>query len=81
MGETAKPKKNQPPKIFEDSFFRAERGTLRKAIAFPLAFLFHASIVLAALVIPLMNTSNLPDVEVYSAFLAPPPPPPWRLVD
>ena len=66
----AQEKQRTPEKesaFFKDSFIRGEKGTARKAIAFPVAFLFHASLVLAAVVIPLLNTTNLPDVEVYIA--------------
>ncbi len=67
----AQEKQRTPEKesvFFKDSFIRGETGTVRKAIAFPVAFLLHASLVLAAVVIPLLNTANLPEVEVYSAF-------------
>ena len=54
MAGHAKPDKTEKiPYMFKDSFFRADKGTVRKAIAFPLAFLVHASLILAALVIPL----------------------------
>ena len=59
MAGHAKPDKTEKiPYMFKDSFFRADKGTVRKAIAFPLAFLVHASLILAALVIPLLNTTN-----------------------
>ncbi|TET25571.1 MAG: hypothetical protein E3J76_01230, partial [Candidatus Aminicenantes bacterium] len=77
MAEQAKLKtKGEIPEIFKDSFFISEKATARKAFAFPFAFFLHAAIIIAMLVIPLLSTSNLPTVEVYSAFLAPPPPPP-----
>ncbi len=64
--------KKQEAVLFSDSIIKRDKGIVRKFIAFPLAFLLHASIVFAAIVIPLLNTTNLPSVEVYSAFLAPP---------
>ncbi|HDJ23234.1 MAG TPA: hypothetical protein ENF17_05010, partial [Candidatus Aminicenantes bacterium] len=72
MAEKTKPKE-EIPDIFKDSFFKGEKGRARRAIAFPIAFLLHATLVAAMIVIPLLNTTNLPEVEVYSAFLAPPP--------
>ncbi|MEE8604461.1 MAG: hypothetical protein V3S65_03735, partial [Candidatus Aminicenantaceae bacterium] len=76
MAEKIKPKSREEiPYLFKDSFITGEKGNFRKAIAFPIALLLHVSIVAAMIVIPLLNTGNLPQVEVYSAFLAPPPPP------
>ena len=78
MAEKNKPKsKEEIPGLFKDSFITGEKGKFRKAFAFPVALLLHVSLIAAALVVPLLNTGNLPNVEVYSAFLAPPPPPPW----
>jgi len=76
MVEKVKPKKSEEiPYLFKDSFFSAEKSRATKALAFPIAFLLHATLVAAMIVLPLLQTENLPTVEVYSTFLAPPPPP------
>ncbi|MFC2158363.1 hypothetical protein ACFLT9_11050, partial [Acidobacteriota bacterium] len=71
MAEKAKPttRDSQIPKMFKDSFVMSDHGRARRAVAFPIAFLFHASLVAAMIVMPLLDTTNLPTVEVYSAFL------------
>ncbi|MFQ6108032.1 MAG: hypothetical protein ACE5L7_00570, partial [Candidatus Aminicenantales bacterium] len=74
MAEKKKPTKEEIPHIFKDSFFIAEKGGRRKAFAFPVALFIHAILVAAMVVLPLLSTGSLPQVEVYSAFLAPPPP-------
>ena len=77
MAEKVKSRnKKEIPHIFKDSFFVPEKSRGRKFFAFPVALMFHAVLVAAMVVLPLLSTSNLPTVEVYSAFLAPPPPPP-----
>ncbi len=67
--------KTQKAVLLSDSLIKPEQGLMRRMVACPLAFLFHASLVVSAVIIPLLNTTNLPSVEVYSAFLAPPSPP------
>jgi len=69
-------KKEKIPAFFKDSFFVADRGSIRKAIALPIALVVHVSLVAAIIIIPLLNTGELPQIEIYSAFLAPPPPVP-----
>ena len=77
MVEKTKPQKtNEIPDMFKDSFFIAQKQTARKAFALPFALIVHVLIIAALIVIPLMSTGGLPQVEIYSAFLAPPPPPP-----
>ena len=61
--------------MFEDSFIRADKNIWTRAWAMPAALIVHALIVGTLIVIPLMSTSNLPVIEITSAFLAPPPPP------
>ncbi|HPW19071.1 MAG TPA: hypothetical protein PLP83_11945, partial [Candidatus Aminicenantes bacterium] len=76
MAEVKKPvTASAPPSVFKDSFFTAEKGTTRKAIVFPIALILHVAFIITAIVLPLLSTGELPTVEVYSAFLAPPPPP------
>lgn len=75
MAEQPKPKPKTAgaiPDLFKDSFFISEKLGARRAFAFPVALIIHAIIVGALIVIPLLSTSELPRVEVYSAFLAPP---------
>ncbi|TEU07961.1 MAG: hypothetical protein E3J22_00295, partial [Candidatus Aminicenantes bacterium] len=74
--EKIKPQKEEIPQIFKDSFFIAEKGAARRAIAFPVALIIHVFLVASIIIVPLLSTQNLPTVEIYSAFLAPPPPPP-----
>ncbi|MBE3126522.1 MAG: hypothetical protein IMZ57_12830, partial [Acidobacteria bacterium] len=62
------------PELFKDSFFRGEKGTTRKALVFPIVLILHVALIVTAIVLPLLSTGELPTVEVYSAFLAPPPP-------
>ncbi|NLH76912.1 MAG: hypothetical protein GX465_07735, partial [Acidobacteria bacterium] len=77
MAEARKPvNATDVPAIFKDSFFRSEKGTARKALVFPIALILHVVLIVTAIVLPLLSTGELPTVEVYSAFLAPPPPPP-----
>ncbi|MGC9056720.1 MAG: TonB family protein, partial [Candidatus Saccharicenans sp.] len=77
MPEAKRPNQlEENPQLFKDSFFKAESGIKRKALALPIAIVLHAIFVAAIIVIPLLSTDQLPKVEVYSAFLAPPPPPP-----
>jgi protein TonB len=81
MAEVKKssPKSEEIPAFFKDSFFRNDPSNKRKALAFPIAFFVHAIFVVTLVVIPLLSTSELPTIEVISAFLAPPvsaPPPP-----
>ena len=61
--------------MFEDSFIRADRNIRTRAFALPATIMIHALVVATLVVIPLMSTSNLPVIEITSAFLAPPPPP------
>ncbi|MGZ5453199.1 MAG: anti-sigma factor family protein, partial [Candidatus Aminicenantales bacterium] len=63
-------------KMFKDSFYQPESRTKQRAVLFPLSLIVHAAIIVLLIVLPLLKTGNLPTVEVYSAFLAPPPPPP-----
>ncbi|MFW6131491.1 MAG: energy transducer TonB [Candidatus Aminicenantaceae bacterium] len=69
-------KKYEENEVFKDSFFNYEKSGKRKALALPIAFSIHALLIIAFIVIPLLNPSDLPQIEVYSAFLAPPPPAP-----
>ena len=61
--------------LFKDSFLIGDKGMGRRAFSFTIAFLLIFSIMAAMVVLPLLGSTNLPEVEVYSAFLAPPPPP------
>ncbi len=68
-----------PPKerkMFKDAFITGDSNVKLKAFVFPFSMTVHAVIILMMLVFPLMNTGDLPEVEIYSAFLAPTPPPP-----
>ncbi|MFC2165293.1 hypothetical protein ACFLT2_09890, partial [Acidobacteriota bacterium] len=56
------------PDMFRDSFFTAEKGYGRKFIAFMTSFILFASLGAAMIIIPLLNPSDVPTVEVYSAF-------------
>ncbi|MBC7363986.1 MAG: hypothetical protein H5U07_05505, partial [Candidatus Aminicenantes bacterium] len=78
MPEEKRPNKGEElTELFKDSFFKAESGIKRKALALPIAILLHLVFVAAIIVIPLLSVDEqLPKVEVYSAFLAPTPPPP-----
>lgn len=79
MAEQPKPKSSSPdaiPAIFSDSFFIGMNASARRAFAFPVALIVHIILVGVLVVIPLLSTSNLPKIEITSAFLAPPPPPP-----
>ncbi|MDY0232001.1 MAG: hypothetical protein RBR88_05925, partial [Candidatus Saccharicenans sp.] len=72
MPKEKRPKQGEEvPQLFKDSFFKAESGINRKAIALPIAIILHAIFIVAIIVIPLLSTEDLPKVEVYSAFLAP----------
>jgi len=66
----------QEGKMFKDSMIKADKNVGIKFLVFPFSLTLHAAIVLMMLILPLLNTGNLPQVEIYSAFLAPPPPPP-----
>ena len=72
--KTSPQQKNEIPEIFKDSFFVAKKQTARRAFALPVALIVHAVAIVALVVIPLLSTGSLPEVQVYSAFLAPPPP-------
>ena len=75
MVEKKMPQKNDVPELFKDSFFVGEKQAARRAFAFPLALITHLAILGALVVLPLISTStDLPRVEITSAFLAPPPP-------
>jgi hypothetical protein len=79
MAEQPKPKtpvREEIPAMFKDSFFVAGKGGKRKAVALPIALFLHTILVAVLIVAPLLSTSNLPKIEITSAFLAPPPPPP-----
>jgi hypothetical protein len=57
MAEKVKPKnKNELPHIFKDSFFIPEKSAARRFFAFPLALIFHAILVAAMIVLPLLST-------------------------
>ncbi|HOF83664.1 MAG TPA: hypothetical protein PLL55_07765, partial [Candidatus Aminicenantes bacterium] len=79
MAEQTKPTspvKERTADIFDESFFVAGKAAGRKALAFPVAVVLHLILVVALVVLPLLSVSNLPQIEITSAFLAPPPPPP-----
>ncbi|MBN2206650.1 MAG: zf-HC2 domain-containing protein, partial [Candidatus Aminicenantes bacterium] len=59
--------------MFNDSFFAPTRNIKLKAFVFPLSAVAHVVVALLMIILPLMRTGSLPEVEVYSAFLAPPP--------
>ena len=67
-------------KMFKDSFFQPEPRTRQRALLLPLSVIGHAVVLILLIMLPLLKMGQLPTVEVYSAFLAPPPPPdmhPW----
>ena len=61
--------------MFQDSFIRSQKNFARKAWALPISFAIHALLVAVLVVLPLLNASQPPTIEITSAFLAPPPPP------
>ena len=63
-------------KMFKDSFIQGEKNIGVKAMVFPLSVTAHFILALMLVIIPLLNPGAAPQVEIYSAFLAPPPPPP-----
>ena len=69
-------KKYKEAKMFKDSFIVREKNMGTKVWVFPLSLAVHMLIVLLLIIYPLLNPSNLPKIEIFSAFLAPPPPPP-----
>ncbi|MCK4557489.1 MAG: zf-HC2 domain-containing protein, partial [Candidatus Aminicenantes bacterium] len=63
-------------KMFQDSFIQGEQNIGVKAMVFPLSMAAHLILVLMLVIYPLLNPGAPPQVEIFSAFLAPPPPPP-----
>ena len=63
-------------KMFKDSFIVGGKNYWLKALVFPVSLVTHVIIAALLIIMPMLNTGSLPEVEVYSAFLAPPPPPP-----
>ncbi|MBU3923174.1 hypothetical protein KJ684_03020, partial [Patescibacteria group bacterium] len=61
---------------FRDSFIKSTKGFGRRFLAFLFSFSIIGIAIIAMIVVPLMSTIEMPTIEVYSAFLAPPPPPP-----
>jgi protein TonB len=62
--------------MFQDSFIIREKNITTKVWLFPLSLTLHLLIVLLLIIYPLLNPGSLPQIEIYSAFLAPPPLPP-----
>ncbi len=63
MAENAKPKEKTPD-MFADCFFIAEKGYGRKTIAFLVSFIFFVAVGAAMIIVPLLNPSDVPQVEV-----------------
>ena len=66
------PESRSAVEMFRDSFYRPEKKTRTRAVLFPLSLAGHAAVIVLLIVMPLLRTGELPTVEVYSAFLAPP---------
>ena len=62
-------------KMFNDSIIQSEKNISTKALVFPLSVTAHLILALMLVIYPLLNPSELPQVEIYSTFLAPPAPP------
>jgi protein TonB len=62
--------------MFQDALFVPERNARLRGVALPLAALAHGLLALLLIVLPLMQSGDLPRVEFKSLFLAPPPPVP-----
>ncbi len=62
--------------MFNDALFVPEKGTRRKAVAWPVSVLLHAAFALLVVTYPLLSIGELPKVESMGVFLAPPPPVP-----
>jgi protein TonB len=62
--------------MFHDAMVLHEKGFSTRWPAFPASLLFHAALVLALVVVPLMRSGEPPRVEVRDAILMPPPPTP-----
>jgi len=79
IGEARRSVRSKEDAMFQDSFFVYDRNLRTKAFVLPLSIIVHALVIIGLVAIPLLNTRNLPQVEIISAFLAPPtpaPPPP-----
>ncbi|MBC7927955.1 MAG: energy transducer TonB [Bryobacteraceae bacterium] len=61
--------------MFEQSFVEGENST-RKASSVFVSFLIQVSLVIVAVLIPLIYTESLPKAQLNSFLVAPPPPPP-----
>jgi protein TonB len=62
--------------MFHDALVLHEKGFSTRWPAMPASVLFHAALVMALIVVPLMRSGELPRVEVRDAMLMPPPPTP-----
>ncbi|MGB9836450.1 MAG: energy transducer TonB [Candidatus Saccharicenans sp.] len=65
--------------VYRDIFFVPEKNFRSKALALPLAIFIHLLFAAMLIALPLISVGSLPQVQVYSAFLAPipsPTPPP-----
>lgn len=62
--------------MFHDAMVLHEKGFSGRWPALPASVLFHAALVLALIVVPLMRSGELPRVELRDALLMPPPPTP-----
>jgi protein TonB len=62
--------------MFQDALFVPERNARVRGVALPLAALVHGLLALLLIVLPLLQSGDLPRVEFKSVFLAPPPPVP-----
>jgi len=60
------PTPDKEEKMFKDSFIEGGKNYGTKAMIFPLSLLAHAAIATLLVIMPLLNTGNLPNVEVLS---------------
>jgi len=61
--------------LFEDSFVRRKNSFKLRMMALPLSLALHLTIAVLLVGLPLLGPGSLPQVHVYSAFLAPVPSP------
>jgi protein TonB len=59
--------------MFQESFVKPGRNPGTRAVAFPLAVVFHAGVILGLTVLPLLREARLPPWRITSAVLVPPP--------
>ncbi|MCJ7612948.1 MAG: hypothetical protein MUP19_11875, partial [Candidatus Aminicenantes bacterium] len=57
--------------VFKDSFFKEEPSTKRIGLGLVVAIGAHLIFLVSIVVVPLLSIGDLPQVEIYSAFLVP----------